>query len=118
MLLALVLQLILSGDFGRETANASVDEAPTASLLCKNDGANKVDCSVTAQVPNPKRPPQYKWSVSAGKLEGNGTPNIIVDATETNSQSVVVTVMVRWPECARICDRSLNQTVQLNRRSR
>jgi len=37
-----------------------------------------------------------------------------VDATESKSESVVVTVVVRWPDCLRICDRSLNQTVQLS----
>jgi hypothetical protein len=118
MLLALALQLLLSGAFSEATAIVSPDEGPTASLLCAKDSVNKVACTVTAQVPNPKRPPQYTWIVSAGRLEGNGTPNITVDTTETKSQSVVVTVAVRWPDCTRICNRSLSQTVPLERRSR
>ena len=113
-MLALALQLILSV----AVASARADEGPTALLLCRNDGSNKVECTVTAQVPNPKSPPKYKWTASAGKLEGNGTPNITVDASETKSDSIAVNVMVRWPACPRICDLSLQRTVQLNQRSR
>jgi hypothetical protein len=117
MTLALILQLVLFVACANSTANVLADEGPTASLLCRNDGSNKVECAVTAQVPNPKHPPQYKWAVSEGKLDVNGTPNITVDATETKTDSIVVTVVVRWPDCPRVCDRSLHQTVQLKRRS-
>jgi len=117
MTLALVLQLVLFVVCANSTAIGLADEGPTASLLCRNDGSNKVECTVTAQVPNPKHPPQYKWTVSGGKLDANGRPNIIVDATDTKTESIVVTVMVRWPGCPRVCDRSLHQTVQLNQRS-
>ena len=100
MLAALVLQFILLPGFARG------DEGPLATLACQTDGSNKVTCTVTAQVPDPKHPPQYTWTVSAGKREGNG-PNIVVDATETKADSIVITVLVRWKDCPLTCDRSL-----------
>jgi hypothetical protein len=120
MSLAIVLQLIMFiGFFDAPSTGVAGTECPLAVLSCRGDSANnsKFNCTVTAQMPSPKYAPRYEWTVSAGKLESNRKPNVTIDASETKSRSIRVTVSVHWKNVPRICDRSLDETIQLNQRS-
>jgi hypothetical protein len=121
MSLAIVLQLIMYIGFSdAPSTGVAATECPLAVLSCRRESADesKFDCAVTAQMPSPKYAPQYEWSVSAGKLESNRKPNVTIDGSGTRATSIRVTVLVHWKNVPRICDRSLDETIQLNQRSR
>src|SRR5262245_15330970 len=93
-----------------------VTECPLAVLSCRPvPSSSKFECAVTAQVASAKYAPQYEWRVSGGKLSGNGKSFVTVDASAAKSDSIVVTANVHWKNTPRICDRSLEETLQLQR---
>jgi hypothetical protein len=93
----------------RASTTVRVDEffCPNLNISCPTDilATDKpVTVSLSISGGSPHWNPKYKWQVSAGKIiSGQGTPEISVDMSRTDGESVTATVEVDGmrPECSK-----------------
>ncbi|MDX6499453.1 MAG: hypothetical protein QOG23_2713 [Blastocatellia bacterium] len=94
------ISIILLGGDGTVLSQKKTGSIPTAVMACKQNPDNEAEyfCNVTAQCP-PVGCPQYKWSVSGGKITGETTlPNVRIDVHQVAAGTLKVICKVTWPK--------------------
>ena len=97
-------------------APAGVDQCPHAILTCHQSLSNKVEyaCAITASYPSKRNAPQYTWAVSEGRIVGDPkSPNVTLDLSGVQSESVTVKAEVHWRRLPRVCDASVVEKISL-----
>ena len=112
---ASLISIILLGSYEFALSQRKSGSIPTAVMACKRNPDNEAEylCNVTAQCP-PVGCPQYKWSVSGGKISGETTlPNVRIDAHEVTAETLTVTCKVTWPKSPPLESLLLTKTINL-----
>ncbi|HEX8501127.1 MAG TPA: hypothetical protein VF659_11110 [Pyrinomonadaceae bacterium] len=94
---------------------ARADSPPSAVLTCEEspESGSEYLCAVTAQCPPETGCPEYRWSVSAGKVVGDpNAPQVRVDTSHADCESLTVTCKVRWAKLPSLPESVLTKTVK------
>jgi hypothetical protein len=102
--------LVLLASIGNSVV-ARPDLCPIAAMVCGKTAANHYDCVTNAQS-SPGYEPQFKWSVSNGKIRGDRkSPRVTVDLTRVKSETVTVVLKIHWRNVDKVCDATLHETI-------
>jgi hypothetical protein len=89
------------------------DQCPIAAMLCTKTAATTYGCNTNAQS-SPNYEPQFKWSVSHGKIRGSRkSSSITVDLKSVRSETVAVRLRVHWRNVDKVCDVALTENIDL-----